>query len=57
MSNLLAKLKNLLQDDKGVSSIEYALLGILIAVAIIGSVITVSDAVKSMYQMIASNMP
>ncbi|HEY0585976.1 MAG TPA: Flp family type IVb pilin [Pseudoduganella sp.] len=57
MSKFLAKLQDLLQDDRGVSSIEYAFLGIMIAMAILSSVIAVSDAVKSMYEMIASNMP
>ncbi|MBP0634430.1 Flp family type IVb pilin [Cupriavidus sp. AcVe19-6a] len=49
--------KDLLQDDQGVSSIEYALLGMLIAVAIIGSVFKVSGAVKEMYELIATSMP
>ncbi|WP_439684671.1 Flp family type IVb pilin [Cupriavidus oxalaticus] len=57
MSKLLALSKDLLQDDEGVSSIEYALLGVLIAVAIVGSVMAVGDAVKSMYELIASSMP
>ncbi|MFJ4288580.1 Flp family type IVb pilin [Cupriavidus sp. NPDC089707] len=57
MSKLLVFSKDLLQDDKGVSSIEYALLGMLIAVAIIGSVYKVSGAVKEMYALIAASMP
>ncbi|QEZ45840.1 Flp family type IVb pilin [Cupriavidus oxalaticus] len=57
MSKLLALSKDLLQDDKGVSSIEYALLGVLIAVAIVSSVMAVGDAVKSLYELIASSMP
>lgn len=57
MSKFLAKSRDLLRDDKGVSSIEYALLGILIAVVIIGSVFKVSGAVKEMYELIASSMP
>ncbi|WP_434033130.1 Flp family type IVb pilin [Cupriavidus sp. a3] len=57
MSKLLAISRALLQDDKGVSSIEYALLGMLIAVAIIGSVFKISGAVKEMYELIATSMP
>ncbi|QBY52349.1 Flp family type IVb pilin [Cupriavidus oxalaticus] len=57
MSKFLAISKDLLQDDKGVSSIEYALLGMLIAVAIIGSVFKISGAVKEMYELIATSMP
>ncbi|WP_439668614.1 Flp family type IVb pilin [Cupriavidus necator] len=57
MQKLLTRITDLLHDDKGVSSIEYALLGILIAVAILGGVLTLSDAVKSTYQLIAARMP
>lgn len=49
--------KVLLRDDSGVSSIEYALLGSLIAVTIVGAVISLGDAVKAMYQGIADKMP
>ncbi|MGH8784429.1 MAG: Flp family type IVb pilin [Cupriavidus necator] len=57
MQKLLTRITDLLHDDKGVSSIEYALLGILIAVAILGGVLTLSDAVKSTYELIAAKMP
>ncbi|MGY2491451.1 Flp family type IVb pilin [Cupriavidus sp. CP313] len=57
MQKFLTRLRDLLHEDKGVSSIEYALLGILIAMAIIGSVVTLSDTLKSTYQLIAARMP
>ncbi len=57
MEKLLTFISDLLHDDAGVSSIEYALLGMLIAIAIIGAVSAVGDSVKSMYELIASKMP
>lgn len=56
MPKLLARSKDFLRDDWGVSSIEYALLGSLIAMAIVVSVATLSNAVKAMYELIASRM-
>ena len=57
MQKLLTAIRDLAHDDAGVSSIEYALLGMLIAVAIVGAVSAVGDAVKAMYELIASRMP
>ncbi|RDK06215.1 Flp family type IVb pilin [Cupriavidus lacunae] len=57
MEKLLTLITDLLHDDAGVTSIEYALLGVLIAIAIIGAVSAVGDSVKSMYELIASKMP
>lgn len=41
------------QGDNGVTAIEYALLGALIAVAIVGSVIVLGNSVSDLYQRIA----
>ncbi|MFC4519350.1 Flp family type IVb pilin [Cupriavidus pinatubonensis] len=57
MQKLLNLIADLLHDDAGVTSIEYALLGMLIAVAIVGSVSSVGDAVKTLYESIAAKMP
>lgn len=57
MQKLLTVITDLLHDDAGVSSIEYALLGMLIAVAIVATVTSVGNSVKSMYELIASKMP
>lgn len=46
----------LLFDDSGVSSIEYALVGSLIAVVIVGTLFTVGDSVKTLYQGIADKV-
>lgn len=57
MQRLLNLTADLLHDDAGVTSIEYALLGMLIAVAIVVSVSSVGDAVKTLYESIAAKMP
>ncbi|MEM5273785.1 Flp family type IVb pilin [Cupriavidus taiwanensis] len=57
MQKLLTAIADLVHDDAGVTSIEYALLGMLIAIAIVGAVSAVGDSVKSMYELIASKMP
>ncbi len=57
MQKVFTAISKLSHDDAGVTSIEYALLGMLIAVAIVSTVSTVGDAVKLMYEMIASRMP
>lgn len=57
MSKLLARSAVFLRDDCGVTSIEYALLGSLIAMAIFGSVVTLGETVQGMYERIAARMP
>jgi pilus assembly protein Flp/PilA len=45
--------KALIRGDSGVTAIEYALLGALIAVAVVGSVIALGNSVSDLYQRIA----
>lgn len=46
----------LLQDVAGVSAIEYALIGSLIAVVIVSSVTTLGLNVKELYEMVATEV-
>ena len=46
----------LLQDEAGVTAIEYALLGSLIAVAIVASVTTLGLNLNVLYEMVASKV-
>ncbi|ANA34089.1 hypothetical protein R82526_01128 [Ralstonia mannitolilytica] len=46
-----------LRRNHGVTSIEYALLGSLIAMVIIGSVSALGGSVRALYEMIAAAMP
>ncbi|MCX4146826.1 MULTISPECIES: Flp family type IVb pilin [Paraburkholderia] len=48
--------KQLLRDDSGVTSIEYALIGSLIAVTILGAVATLGSSVSNLYQRIATKV-
>lgn len=41
-------------DEQGVTSIEYALLGAMFAVAVLGSVVTLRSSVIDTYQVIAA---
>lgn len=45
-----------LRDDRGVTSIEYALLGSLIAIAILSSVVALGGGVQSLYESIAQKI-
>jgi pilus assembly protein Flp/PilA len=46
----------LLADESGVTSIEYALLGSLIAMAIVTAVGTLGMSVKELYEMVADRV-
>ncbi|KAA1014425.1 Flp family type IVb pilin [Paraburkholderia panacisoli] len=48
--------KQLLSDDGGITSIEYALIGSLIAVTILGAVATLGSSVGNLYQRIGTRI-
>ncbi|WP_423760638.1 Flp family type IVb pilin [Burkholderia sp. NLJ2] len=43
-----------IDDEQGVTSIEYALLGAMFAVAVLGSVVTLKDSLNDTYEAIAT---
>jgi pilus assembly protein Flp/PilA len=49
-------LQALLQDETGVTSIEYALVGALIAMAIVTSAALLGGDVKALYDMVAGKV-
>jgi len=57
MRPTISALDMLLSDDAGVTSIEYALLAFLIAMAIIVSVGALGQAVLGLYSKLVSVMP
>ncbi|MCY1560897.1 Flp/Fap pilin component [compost metagenome] len=57
MSMLNAFWKKLQRDERGVTSIEYALLGALIAMAIVGGVSVLGVEVEALYKLIAAQVP
>ncbi len=46
----------LVQDELGVTAIEYALLGALIAIVIIGAVSALGGNVQALYEMVAAEV-
>lgn len=56
MQRLTAVLRKLVESDRGVTAMEYALLGGLIAVVIIVSVSSVGTGVNSLFAYVAQRM-
>ncbi|AXE95749.1 Flp family type IVb pilin [Paraburkholderia sp. 22099] len=48
--------KQLLRDEGGVTSIEYALIASLIAVTVLGAVASLGSSVSDLYQRIATKV-
>lgn len=49
-------LRNFIQDESGVTAIEYALIAALIAVAIIGTVTTVGTNINTVFGEVAAQL-
>ncbi|WP_316153334.1 Flp family type IVb pilin [Cupriavidus sp. BIC8F] len=45
------------RSERGVTSIEYALIAMLIALVIIASITTLGEKVRSLYDAVAAAMP
>ncbi|CAG9165031.1 hypothetical protein LMG23992_00177 [Cupriavidus laharis] len=57
MPGFIVLCRLLQRDTQGVTSIEYALLGALIAMVIVSAVSALGGSVLGLYQMIAARMP
>lgn len=57
MQAIIAQLKALHHDERGVTSIEYALIAVLIAMAIVITVGALGIKVKELYEMVVAVMP
>ncbi|EKZ99315.1 Flp family type IVb pilin [Cupriavidus metallidurans] len=57
MSSLKIMCSTFRRDTRGVTSIEYALLGALIAMVIIGAVSLLGTNLKALYDMVAAEVP
>lgn len=60
MKNLMKNVKHFIQDEEGVTAIEYGLIAALIAVVIIGAVQAVGTNLSNVFQGIAdclANLP
>lgn len=56
MTKLFIKAQNLLQDRKGVTALEYGLIAALIAVVIIGALVTLGGNLTTIFNAIATRL-
>jgi len=56
MTKLFIKAQNLLQDRKGVTALEYGLIAALIAVVIIGALVTLGGNLTNIFNAIATRL-
>ncbi|QYY30843.1 Flp family type IVb pilin [Cupriavidus pinatubonensis] len=49
--------KSFRRDERGVTAIEYALLGALIAMVIVGAVSLLGTQVRALYELVVAVMP
>jgi len=56
MKNLIAQASRFVRDEDGISAIEYALLGSLIAIVIGVAMTTLANAVKTAFDTIADGV-
>ena len=56
MKNLMNTMKSFVQDEEGVTAIEYGLIASLIAVVIIASVTLVGDKLEAVFNYIGGQL-
>lgn len=56
MDSLILGIRRFVQDEEGVTAIEYGLIAALIAVVIIGSVTAVGDELNNVFNFIAAQL-
>lgn len=56
MKNIIAKASQFIRDEDGISAIEYALLGSLIALAIVGTVKTLGTTLSTIFTNIGASI-
>ncbi|EML1599731.1 MULTISPECIES: Flp family type IVb pilin [Burkholderia] len=54
MQTIMRVVRGWIADEQGVTSIEYALLASMFAVAVLGSVVTLKGSLGDAYEMIAA---
>jgi Flp pilus assembly pilin Flp len=55
--NVMEKIIRFLKDEEGLESVEYALLGVLIALGIIGGVTTLAGWIDGTFTTISTTVP
>ena len=58
LHNLLSRLKTspVARDERGVTAIEYALIGVLVSIAILGGVTTYSTSLNAKFTLVSTAM-
>lgn len=56
MNKVITAIKNFIQDEEGVTAIEYSLIAALIAVVIIGAVTLVGEQVDLTFQTVGDTL-
>ncbi len=51
------RIARFVKDRSGVTSIEYALIAVIVAVGIIGSITLLGNSVRETYNTVSSSMP
>jgi pilus assembly protein Flp/PilA len=53
---MLTRLKQFAADQSGATAIEYALIAVLVGIAIIGSVTALGDSLRPIFETVASTV-
>jgi pilus assembly protein Flp/PilA len=53
---MLMRLKRFAADESGATAIEYALLAVLVGIAIIGAVTALGDSLKAIFSSVATTL-
>ena len=53
---MLTRLKRFAADESGATAIEYALIAVLVGIAIVGSVTALGDSLQSIFYSVATKL-
>lgn len=56
MASMLIQLKHFVADQSGATAIEYALIAVLVGIAIIGAVTALGDSLQAIFSSVATTL-
>ena len=56
MASMLVRLKQFVADQSGATAIEYALIAVLVGIAIIGAVTALGDSLQAIFSSVATTL-
>jgi pilus assembly protein Flp/PilA len=56
MASMLIRLKQFVADQSGATAIEYALIAVLVGIAIIGAVTALGDSLQAIFSSVATQL-